>query len=212
MEVEEEVEEEVKTEFTIDELEGSARQRALDKMYEWAAEYGWFRDTQEHWATEVLPNEWAIVGVDHESMYFDMDRGQSLALTDGRVDLKKLVALKPEWFTNIALWYACTEGWIYDPNVRTDGRGEDTRGIVGFEFDTPYFKGTPFDGIEDADDFWDMIDLVEFEKLLDEHVRDAARAALEALTEEYEDITSEETLVENARANEYLFDEDGNKL
>jgi hypothetical protein len=207
-----EVEDEIKTEFTIDELTGSARERALDTLREWATEYGWWNYIRQDWAEFILPNNWAIEEVNHKEMWFDMDRAQSLALTDGRVNLQKLVQLKPEWFTNLALKYACEQGWIYGPYFRFNSRSEDTIGVVWPDYDQyPDLSGTPFDGMEPVE-FWQVVDLAEFKDVLDKHVKDAARACLKAIEAEYDYLTNEEELVQMAKANDYLFDEEGNKV
>lgn len=201
------------TEFTIDELTGAARERAMTTLYEWAIEYNWYRDVQEDWADNVLPNDWCIYGVDKDRMYFDTDRAQEMCLTDGRLRLKELVTKKPEMFTNLALRVACEQGWIYNPIVRV--HRNDTRGVEAIECEAvPDFTGTPFDGI-DAFDFWELIwpsGTDELEVALSEHVCNAAKACLKAMEEEYEYLTNEDALLENARANEYKFDSEGKLL
>lgn len=211
------------SEYTIDELSGSARDKALEKMYEFVCE-DWLShysvDVRSEWAEEILPNEWAIKDVDHERMWFDIDRGQSLALTGGRVNLKKLLELKPELFGefNFALHYAIEHGWVADPCIELSYRSEDTTGVGIIELDTdPPLKGTPFDGVA-PEDFYvmafqcDLGDSPSFAVALDDHVKEAAAAVLTALSEEFDCITSEDNLVELARANDYKFDYRGKWL
>lgn len=203
---------EEKTEFLLSELEGSARERAMDKLREWNTGDDWFTYTRECWANEKLPQEWAISDVDPEQMWFDLGRGQNLALTGGNVVLDSVMKLKPEWFTNLARKTACEKGWIYDPNVNI--YHEDTRGIEGLEWaisDDFTFEGTVFEGTS-YDDFVEMADIDALRELLDEHVKEAAAAVLDALESEYDYLSSDEAIEEMAKSNEYKFDEEGEVL
>lgn len=191
-------------------LEGAARERALDKMREWNTDHGWWQHTREDLANNVLPDEWCITGVNHKQMWFDLYRGQTLALTDGRVDLKKLMEKKPDMFSSLAIRTAIEKGWLYDPHVYV--RNDDTRGVDGLEWNGIYtsdLANTPFDGM-DADTFYNTLiepELDDLQDALSEWVKDAANACLNALQEEYDYLGSDEACEQMAE--NYTFDEDG---
>lgn len=201
-----------KVEFTIDELEGAALDKALNKIGELNTDYSWWTDTKNEWVDTILPQDWAIFGVDEKKMWFDLGRDRSLELTDGYIRLRELMKLKPEWFTHLALKTLVELGWF--TLVRIDCYRGDTRGVCSYgpNYD-PVVEGTVFDGMS-GEDFAALCEpaLDELYAKLHEYVKEAAHAALLALDREYDHLWERDTCMEIARANEWLFDEEGNML
>lgn len=204
-----ETEEEVRT-YSLKELEGSARERAYDRLRRWNTDYDWFEDTRKDWAENTLPDDWCIHYCDPDQMYFDCGNGGFIALTNGCLNLQELATKKPEWFENIAIRMLLITGNLYSPKIWiAGGRYSGTRGVNDLEFHV-CLTGTPFDGM-DEDEFVALMDgpISDLQANCDQWAKDAAAACLQALSDEYDHLTSDECIEEMAEANDYRFDEDG---
>ena len=202
------------TTFRFDELDKAAQEKALDTIRGWQGDYGWWGYTIEDFVDNVLPDQWAITDVSSERVYFDTDRARSCALTDGMLNLRDLMQLKPEWFDNL---YVTTAINLQNSPFRRvplsiyryDTRGVDDNYWGGCYLDEVDLEGTPFAGA-DIDEFNDALhDALEalVRNHLHEHAKDAADALLKALDAEYDHQTSDETCREIALG--YTFDAEG---
>jgi len=198
-----------KINFTINELTGSARDKALDTLRDWATGDDWWQNTYDYWKTENFPT----LGIAVDTFDgFDLYRDREVEFS-GSIDLEELVKKVPALCENNLIMPTAIEAdmmcLVYINKTRIEGLDfditvDDDNGMM------PELANTPFAEMPAAN----FIGLVEmeldnFQNIVQKHVAGAAYEMLCELREEYEYLGSEECLIKNAEANNYLFDEDG---
>lgn len=183
--------------YKVEELEGSARQRVMDWLFEGAANYEWWECTVDHWK-ETL----AAYGFSDVNIYFSGFSSQGDgACFDASVDVDALclhLAKERPAFSNLVRFDILNYGASIDIIERRYSH-EGTRHLDvanNWELDPDRHKALhPL--------------FIEFCEAAEEFRRDICHEIYRDLEKEYEYLTSEEQLLETADANEYLFDANG---
>lgn len=201
--------------YKIDELEGSARDNAMQTLARWAVEdYEWWNSTIENFVETVetegvieieTRNGRTVAGRTYTdpcvffSGFWAQGDGASFA---GKVDVAAYLKLTKQAGKKRALYnWAVDQGCGF--RIRTSGSySHEYSMYVDCDYNdfhyTPDGKATEqAAGLEEEILGW---------------ARDKARQLYKDLEAEYEYLTSEEVLLENAHANGYLFDDRGNPL
>ena len=188
-------------EYSFNELSESAKDKAIEKLYDLNLYDGWWEsDGMLDMTTEELKSRhidievekkrewWGKCLFSYTGIYFDLDRNhhlqfENLSVNDDNIFRKFLRIPKP-------LWYKLDGCWEFENN----GRYPNTELV----FDTYYAEGNITDR-EQA-----ILDRAS------EIFSDKVSEALLMLQKEYDYQSSREAIIEGIEANEYSFDLDGN--
>lgn len=194
----------IKLGFTIDELDGRAKERALDnhryinvELGEWwdfdgltgfsAAEgekYGFTSDS-----------EWDDL-LEYDKMYFDTGRGSYLQFVNPRFrnpeQARKFLGIDPE------LWQLAQYAYYFDV------KGYSRDGDTVLRWNDPY--GLDENGNEITE--WTKAEQVQLDRA-SERFDDKRADCLRILRDECEGLQSDESVADTLQANDYLFDSNG---
>ncbi len=179
----------------IQDLEGRAYERAMDWMMQGATDHEWW-----DFVYKDITTAGGLMGIDVREIYFTLNPTDVGLEGDYYYEKGSVKAIKAEFPLDRTLHSIASD--LQDIQKRnfyqlvtifqSSNRGTSTR-VGEVERDDEYAE--PTDDAEDA---------------VEEALQDFVGWAGHLLDKEYEYITSEGTLIENADANEYEFDEDGN--
>lgn len=205
--------------FTLDELTGREKQRAMDELHtrvESSLEcYPWWEDV---YADFVGERKKEGIEIDTQDISFSISYSQSdFACFEGRVVFSKFYEAHPEHFSHcLALEAAAKSGMLEYAHISTNSRSEHIDGInmpdwyytVQAEPDDTPFAGLP------AEDFWNQVEphMDGLERVVVEHLRGLCRELYNNLVKEWEYLTSEKQCIEYAEQYNVKFDEDGNAV
>lgn len=200
-----------RTIYTLAELEGKARDAALETLSGWAVDYDWWEDvidcfvetTEDEDVITIARKTASTVGGRtitepqvHFSGFWSQGDGASFA---GTVDVAAYLKLTKQAGKKRSLYnWAVEQGASF--RIVTSGRysHEYTMTVDCDYNDLNYLpEGKALDQVEGLED-----EILEW-------ARDKARKLYKELEEEYEYRTHEDQLIENAEANDYRFYEDG---
>ena len=195
----------MRTVYTVDELTGRARERALAKLAKWATGEDWWEDVYAQ-ATEALA--WLGFDTSPKLMQFSgfWSQGDGASFTGtwraDRLDLARLYAERPMdkalhalaiQLQAFALEFPLAEATI-------------TRG--GSRYSHAYTMTVDSYPQGDRDEA-DVDGLGDSDPPIQPLIRGCADWLYAQLEAEYECLTDEAQLIENTQANEYEFEEDG---
>jgi len=198
-----------KIKFTINELTGRARDKALDTLRDWATDDDWWQNMYDYWKAEKFPALGIAVDTfDGFSLYHDREVEFS-----GSIDLEELVKKVPALCENNLILQTAIEAdmmcLVYINKTRIEGLDfditvDDDNGMMPELANTPFaeMSATNFIGLVE-------MELDNFQNTVQEHVTEAAQDMLCELQEEYEYLESEDSLIERAEESGWLFNEDG---
>jgi hypothetical protein len=214
------------TAYKYSELEGRAKDRAREKLTEWATSYEWYDSTIDD--AKERGNE---KGFDIEDIQFSgfSSQGDGACWT-GRVDIHAFITanLNPEgaWYgEDIILLELIDNGWVdrYVSIHNNSYRYTHSGGMLLYEY-----ANNALDSLDDDDNavldhgvmqgasVVQLRNSFDYDQRINEwcdealsQAKDYADEVFKLLRDEYEGITSDESLSEHADANEYLFDKEG---
>lgn len=223
------------TEITImaykyEELEGRAKEKAREKLTEWATDYEWWDGVYD-----IAKEDGQAKGFEIDDIRFSgfWSQGDGAHWT-GRVDMPAFIEAnldeRSAWYgEDIILLELWRNGWVDGKWLSIDNRnfrychsGGMSRG------DGPNEAMSSLDEDDDAvltegvmqgANVYQLANSFDWETRVEEWCDEALKQArefaddiYEKLEEEYDHYVSEESLIEFAGANEYLFDERGSML
>lgn len=201
--------------YKIDELEGSARDNAMQTLARWAVEdYEWWESTIEYFVETVEAE--GVITVDVRtsrkggmtkftepcvffSGFWSQGDGACFA---GKVDVAAYLKLTKQAGKKRALY-----NWAVD-----QGCGIRIKTKGGYSHEYSMYVDCDYNDFHYTPDGKATEQAAGLEDEILEWARDKARKLYKDLEAEYEYLTSEEVLLENAHANGYLFDDRGKPL
>lgn len=189
------------TVYTFDELSESAKQKAIEKLWNINVDYEWWDYLLDNWKEKLEK-----LGFLNAKIYFSGFSSQGDgACFDADIDLQTIsnnMFYCSTDYKTACLWRAINIAVYTDridsPKIYTVDHHynhENTRAI-----DTGYC------GLQDTIMTDKLMQMIED---LNEYRRDICQEIYSDLQEEYDYLTSEESIIETIRANEYEFDENG---
>lgn len=214
------------TAYKYSELEGRAKDRAREKLTEWVTAYEWYDCTIDD--AKERGNE---KGFDIEDISFNgfYSQGDGACWT-GRINLHDYITanLNPEgaWYgEDIILLELIDDGWVdrYITIHNSSYRYTHSGGMQLSEYPNNALESLDEDddavlthGVMQGANVYQLSRSFDYETRINEWCDDALKAARDyadevykLLRDDYEHITSDESLSEHADANEYWFDETG---
>jgi hypothetical protein len=182
--------------YNYSELEGTAKDKARQWMAEAATDYGWYEDAIEDYKETAN-----FLGIDIDKVYFSgfCSQGDGAMFVGGWQYAQGSVAkVRDEWPKDNELHRIARElrdasrKSFWRANARTEHRGHY------------YHSGCMVVAVDDCPE--------DIEDDIKQALRDFADWIYDALRKEYDYLTSEEHLADLAAGNDWLFDEDGNRV
>lgn len=227
------------TEFTFAELTGRAQEKARQTLYEWATDHEWWEGDYDNAKEEGLKRGFEIEDIRFSGFWSQGDGASwtgsvrlvpflewMLSQPEGTPQFRRIDADRHRYIVLVEL---INEQWIESP-VSVTRRGfhyvhENTVTATGVAWDTldiveegddhvlhadGILKGANVAVLAQGIEIRSLID--DLDKMIEEEVRDYCQEIYKGLEKTYDDITSDESLAENAEANDYKFDEDGDVI
>jgi hypothetical protein len=222
------------TEITImaykyEELEGRAKDKAREKLTEWATNHDWWDGVYD-----IAKEDGQAKGFDIDDLRFSgfYSQGDGCHWT-GRIDVRTFLEAnldeRSAWYgEDIILLELWKEGWV-DRYVQVHNRSYRYCHSGGMSMSD--YPDNALESLDEDDDavlkqgvmqganVYQLSNSFNYDQRIiewcDEALKQARKFADEVyknLQDEYEHLTSDESLTEFAGANEYLFDERGNML
>lgn len=217
------------TAYKYEELEGRAKDKAREKLTEWATGHEWWDGVYD-----IAKEDGQAKGFDIDDIRFSgfWSQGDGAHWT-GRVDMPAFIEAnldeRSAWYgEDIILLELWKEGWV-DRYVQVHNRSCRYCHSGGMSMSD--YPDNALESLDEDDDavlaqgvmqnanVYQLSRSFDYEQRINEWCDEALKQAREfaddvykKLCDEYESLISDESLTEFAGANEYLFDERGNML